>query len=113
MGSARGHRLFAAIYDRANAAVERRWLGPLRDEVAGGARGEVLEVGAGTGANFARYRAGVAAHVLATEPDPHMRRRALARAGQAPVAIEVLPYAAEALAFEAGRFDTAVATLVF
>ena len=50
--SAKGHRVFAAVYDRLNAGAERTWLGKRRADLVARATGQVLEVGAGTGANL-------------------------------------------------------------
>ena len=48
----RGHRWYAATYDFINRGAERRVLGPMRQWLRGDLSGRVLEVGAGTGANF-------------------------------------------------------------
>jgi SAM-dependent methyltransferase len=72
-----GHRWFAAFYGRCAEPMNRRQLGPILHELLSGLSGDVLEVGAGTGATFEHYPAG--ARVVAIEPDPHMRRRAEAR----------------------------------
>lgn len=53
----------------------------MRSRLLAPLRGEVLEVGAGTGLNFAHYRAG--ARVLALEPDADMYGRAQRRATNA------------------------------
>src|SRR5687767_6541630 len=84
---AHGHRWFAALYDPLTYWTERRLLGPLRASIAGGATGRVLEVGAGTGANFPYYQN--AQTVVATEPDPFMLRRARRRAQDLGLAIEL------------------------
>src|SRR5207245_7399452 len=52
----KGHKWFAAIYDRMAASEERRFMGEVRAELAGGARGKILEVGAGTGLNSPPYQ---------------------------------------------------------
>lgn len=84
----------------------------LRAQVAGGARGRVLEIGAGTGLNFRHYAPEV--EVVAIEPGSGMRKRAEQRVAagfaQAPIRVEYgnvlrLPY-------DAGSFDTVVATFV-
>jgi ubiquinone/menaquinone biosynthesis C-methylase UbiE len=107
----KGHRWFAALYDRICASTERR-LGPaLRPRLQGDLRGHVLEIGAGTGASFAYYPP--EAHVVATEPDPHMMRRAerrLARLGRA--SIELRAASADALPFDDASFDHALSSLV-
>jgi len=77
--------------------------------VAGEATGRVLEIGAGTGLNFAFYPEH--AEVVATEPDPHMLRRAEPRAAEHGVDLRAAP--AEHLPFPDGAFDTVVSTGVF
>jgi SAM-dependent methyltransferase len=101
-----GHPVVAAGLDLAMAGFAH-----LRPRVVGAARGRVLEVGAGTGSNFALYSPEVT-EVVAIEPDPHMRRRAEARLGGARVPLSLLPYGAEALPFADGSFDDAVLTWV-
>lgn len=106
------HRMIAAIYDRVCAAQERAFLASLRAEVVGQASGVVVEVGAGTGLNFAHYRPARVRHVEAVEPDPFMRRRAEPRARQAGVPISLLEGAGERLPFSAGYAESVVMTLV-
>jgi ubiquinone/menaquinone biosynthesis C-methylase UbiE len=105
-----GHRLFAALYDRMNATVERRWMGERREALLSGARGEVLEIGGGTGANLPHYR-GVE-RVTLSEPDPFMREKLWPKLGGASVPVEVSDAGAESLPFPDGAFDTVVSTLV-
>lgn len=107
----RGHRWFAAFYDRISTASERR-LGPLiRPRLQSDLSGEVLEIGAGTGASFEYYPE--AAHVIATEPDPHMMRRAEKRlAGLGRKNVELRQAPADALPFEDASFDHALTSLV-
>src|SRR3972149_4237805 len=106
----RGHKWFAAIYDRMMASAERSFMKPVREEIAGGASGRVLEAGAGTGANFAHYRDGT--EVVATEPDPFMLERAQKRASAEGRSIDLRQAPAEDLPFGDGSFDTVVCTLV-
>ena len=103
----RGHRIFAAVYDPMNRAAERRWLGKRRAGLLGG---DVLEIGAGTGANLRRYRA--ASRVTLAEPDPAMRARLLAKVGESSVRVEVVDAAAERLPFDDESFGAVVSTLV-
>ena len=105
-----GHRLFAALYDRLGRTAERGWLGERRAALLSGARGEVLEIGGGTGANLPHYR-GVE-RVTISEPDPFMRAKLWPKLENASVAIEVSDAGAEALPFPDRRFDTVVSTLV-
>jgi ubiquinone/menaquinone biosynthesis C-methylase UbiE len=113
-------RAFARFYDRALKATEENGLGAMRAELLAGARGRVIEIGAGTGVNIDLYGDGIEDLTLA-EPDPHMAARLRARletgegahagaAVQAPKHLIEAP--AEALPFADDTFDTAVATLV-
>jgi SAM-dependent methyltransferase len=104
-------RLFTAVYDRALRATEEAGLRRLRRELLAGARGRVLELGAGTGLNLDLYPDAVEELVL-TEPDPHMARRLRERLDGSGRAATVVAAPAERLPFEDASFDTAVATLV-
>jgi len=106
----KGHKWFAAIYDRMAAPEERRFMSAVREELAGGAQGKVLEIGAGTGLNFPHYRDDV--EVIATEPDPYMRQRAQRRLAESGKNIELREASAEELPFDSDSFDTVVGTLV-
>lgn len=102
--------MFAAVYDPLMRPSEKGALGRLRDDVIGQARGSVLEIGAGTGMNLARYHD--VARVVAAEPEEPMRRRLLRKVGAARVPVEVVDAPAETLPFADGEFDTVVSTLV-
>lgn len=107
----RGHRLFAALYDRLNAVSERRFLTRHRARLLGSRQGKVLEIGVGTGANFSFYPETAA--VIGIEPDPFMLRRArikLSRSGRLNITLQ--PGDAEALPFPDQAFDYVVSTLV-
>jgi hypothetical protein len=67
-----GQRLFAALYDRMNAAAERRWMGERWANLLADAHGLVLEIGSGTGANLPYYRD--VERLVIAEPDPFMRK---------------------------------------
>jgi SAM-dependent methyltransferase len=110
-GSTRGgHPVFAALYDPVGASAERRWMGERRRRLLTGARGAVLEIGGGTGANLAHYRD--VDRVTIAEPDPFMRSRIGPKLEDARVPVEVSSAGAEALPFPDGSFDTVVSTLV-
>jgi SAM-dependent methyltransferase len=105
-----GHPIFAALYDPLGASAERRWMGGRRRRLLAGARGAVLEIGGGTGANLAHYRD--VDRVTIAEPDPFMRNKIGPKLEDARVPVEVASAGAEALPFPDGSFDTVVSTLV-
>jgi len=98
------------MYDRMLQGAEDAGLADWRRELLVSARGEVLEIGAGTGGNLALYPPTVSRLVLA-EPDRHMREMLRKKlAGRSGVEVQDAP--AEALPFLDASFDTVVATLV-
>ena len=104
------HPVFARLWSlmsRHEPAEIRRH----RDELLAGLSGRVIEVGAGTGSNFAHYPATVG-QVVAVEPEPYLRERARAAATGANVRIEVLDGVAGRLPADDASFDAAVACLV-
>src|ERR671916_719743 len=105
-----GHPIFAALYDPVGASAERRWMGGRRRRLLTGARGAVLEIGGGTGANLVHYRD--VDRVTIAEPDPFMRSRIGPKLQDSRVPVEVSSAGAEALPFPDGSFDTVVSTLV-
>lgn len=110
MKERKGHPWFAALYDPMNRLGERKLMRPLREYTAGEAKGRVLEVGVGTGANFPYYQS--VEHLVATDPDPFMLRRARKRARELGLTVQLSRCAAEALPFADAAFDTVVVTLV-
>ncbi len=106
-------RAFARFYDRALKATEENGLGAMRKELLAGARGRVIEVGAGTGVNVDLYGPTIEDLTL-VEPDPHMAARLRARleGGGGGLPKHLVEAPAEALPFDDDTFDTAVATLV-
>lgn len=105
------HPLFARCWTRLAAAVEDRGAGTYRQRLLAGTSGRVIEVGAGTGANFAHYPRAVT-EVLAVEPEAYLRERAAAAAERAPVPVTVVDGVADRLPAVDGSFDAAVASLV-
>ncbi|MFQ6030791.1 MAG: class I SAM-dependent methyltransferase, partial [Dehalococcoidia bacterium] len=103
-------RFQAAVYDRITASAERKWLGETRREVIGGLTGKILEIGAGTGANFQYYSP--QAQVTAIEPSIHFFKRAQVKLASAQAQIELQEANAHALPFADDTFDAVVATLV-
>jgi ubiquinone/menaquinone biosynthesis C-methylase UbiE len=104
------HPVFARCYARAGHLMDAE-IGDHRRRLLAGLTGRVLEVGAGNGLNFPHYPATVT-EVLAVEPEPYLRRRALAAARQAPVPIRVVDGTAEALPAPDGAVEAVVASLV-
>jgi ubiquinone/menaquinone biosynthesis C-methylase UbiE len=99
------HPWLAALLDLAMQP-----LAPARDLVVPGARGNVLEIGVGTGLNLERYDPRRVTRLTAIEPDPHMLRRALPRTAGLGFPAALIQADAERLPFEAASFDTVVVT---
>jgi SAM-dependent methyltransferase len=107
----RRHRVFARWYPARAEAMDRAGFAAYRARLLAGLSGRVLELGAGSGLNFAHYPAQVE-RVVAIEPEPRLRELALAAAREAPVPVEVVAGDAADLSAFAGRFDAAVCSLV-
>jgi ubiquinone/menaquinone biosynthesis C-methylase UbiE len=104
-------RFFAFTYDCFSKGSEKAGLAAMRKNLIAGASGDVLEIGAGTGANLGYYGAGVKS-VTITEPEPPMLKRLERKAREQNSQATVLRAPAEDLPFEDGSFDTVVSTLV-
>jgi ubiquinone/menaquinone biosynthesis C-methylase UbiE len=104
------HPLLARVYARVGHLMDAE-IGDHRRRLLAGLTGRVLEVGAGNGLNFPHYPAAVT-EVLAVEPEPYLRRLALAAASQAPVPVRVVDGTADALPAPDAGFDAVVASLV-
>jgi ubiquinone/menaquinone biosynthesis C-methylase UbiE len=107
-----GSGLSARLYDPFLWWGEKGGLSKKRERLLQAARGEVLEIGAGTGLNLAHYPSGLKRLVL-TEPEEHKAARLLKKAKELGVEAEFVRASAEALPFDDESFDTIVATLVF
>ncbi len=90
--------------------LDRDGLAKLRAELVDGLRGDVLEVGTGTGAMFPAY--GVDVRVAAIEPDDEFRVAAEEAARAARATIRVLPGTAESLPFDDASLDAIVTSTV-
>jgi ubiquinone/menaquinone biosynthesis C-methylase UbiE len=92
------------------------WLGEIagmrrrRSALLGGARGRVVEIGAGTGLNIAHYPDEIAELVL-TEPEPAMRRRLARRLQRYAQVARIIDAPAERLPLADESVDTVVSTL--
>jgi SAM-dependent methyltransferase len=104
-------QLFAWVWPGIAAAGERMGQGEFRREMLAGLSGRVLEVGAGSGTNFAHYPEAIT-EVVAVEPDPRLRRVARKAALSAPVVVNVLRGSSDDLPGPDGVFDAAVTSLV-
>ncbi|WP_043267617.1 class I SAM-dependent methyltransferase [Streptomyces sp. CT34] len=105
------HPLFARLYPRINAYTEAHGSLEHRRELLEGVRGRVVEIGAGTGANFRHYGPG-AEQVIAVEPEPRLRALAERAAEAVSVPVNVLPGRAEEMPVEDGSADVVVVSLV-
>jgi ubiquinone/menaquinone biosynthesis C-methylase UbiE len=104
-------RLFAAGYDRFMAAPEKATLRAHRKSLLDQARGRVLEIGGGTGANIQFYGSGVEELVI-TEPEEPMARRLERKLADSRLPARIVRTPAEQLPFENASFDQVVSTLV-
>ncbi len=82
-----------------------------RQALVSGARGEVLEIGFGSGATLPFYDPAVVTGLTVVEPSEGMNRRAAARLPDAPVPVAAVPGAGEHLPFDDARFDTVLCCL--
>jgi hypothetical protein len=70
--------IFARVYTKFAKTSNRRGGAEHRRKLLADLNGRVIELGAGSGANFAHYIASVD-EVLAVEPEPYLRQQALRR----------------------------------
>ncbi|WP_128376906.1 class I SAM-dependent methyltransferase [Streptomyces cavernae] len=107
----RRHPLFARFYAKvAGPVLNRAGIAEHRTNLLSGLTGEIIEIGAGNGLNFAHYPPGVK-EVQAVEPEPNLRALAERAAGTAPVPVEVVDGIAEQLPFPDASFDAAAVCL--
>jgi ubiquinone/menaquinone biosynthesis C-methylase UbiE len=104
-------KFFAMTYDRQIARSERAGLHAFRQDLLAGAKGDVIEIGGGTGANLLCYGPAVGSLTI-TEPEPPMMRRLERKVREQAPGTKVLRAPAEDLPFDDGTFDVAVSTLV-
>jgi SAM-dependent methyltransferase len=104
------HPVHAFLYDPVMSLVDRAGMADRRRRLVAEARGEVVEVGGGTGRNLPLYRD--VDRVVVLEPDGAMRRRLLGRVASAAVPVEVHETGIEDTILPDGFADTVVASLV-
>ena len=102
--------LGAWVYDCTLCRAEEGCLGDWRRALLADAKGDALEIGAGTGANVAYYPTAVRRLVLA-EPNAGMRNRLKRKVGDRPE-VTVIDATAEAIPLPDRAFDVVVSTLV-
>lgn len=105
-------RAFSALYDSCFKAAEEAGLREMRRDALAGARGRVLEIGAGTGLNIELYpEVGIESLTL-SEPDPLMVKQLRQKLGASEREAELIRAPAEDLPFADDSFDTVTVTLV-
>ena len=109
--SSRANPRFAKSYMRVSEKAETRGVAQHRQVLLADLTGVVCEVGAGHGLNFAHYPSTVA-RVVAVEPEPTLRARAVELARTATVPVEVVDGVADALPLDDGACDVVVMSLV-
>jgi ubiquinone/menaquinone biosynthesis C-methylase UbiE len=107
----RPHPVFARVYTKVAEMSERRGGAEHRHKLLAGLSGRVIEVGAGSGANFSHYPTSVS-EVVAVEPERYLRERAQQAAARAPAPVSVVEGGADQLPGEAESFDAGVVALV-
>jgi ubiquinone/menaquinone biosynthesis C-methylase UbiE len=103
--------VFARIFPILSQAMEAGGMAARRETLLAGLTGQVIDIGAGTGATFGHYPPTVD-RVTAVEPEPRLRQIATAAARTAPVPVTVTDGLASALPAADASFDAAVVTFV-
>ena len=104
-------RLYAFMYDRIGRGSEAAGLQRERVALLAQARGNTVEIGAGTGLNLDHYPPTVT-HLTLVEPDRHMRKRLRQRVARVRPDAAVLDARAESLPLPDASVDTVVVTFV-
>lgn len=104
-------RIFAKLYPAIINTSEKKWLRDARRELLAEVRGDVLEIGAGTGLNLPHYPPEVASLTL-TEASPHMLQQLHQAVATHRPETKALLATAEALPADNDSMDHVVSTLV-
>ena len=107
----RPRRWFSRFYAVISERMEAEGMAELRRELLAELTGEVVEIGAGNGKNFAHYPCAVTG-VVAVEPEPHLRGLARVAAATAPAPVTVQAGRAERLPLPDHSVHAAVLCLV-
>lgn len=102
--------MLGGVYDRVMGPVERAGLASRRRRLLSGARGHVLEIGAGTGANLPHYPADIDSLTL-IEPSEPMRRKLKQAVEDWGGSATILGTVLEKADFDGIEFDTIVSSL--
>jgi len=102
---------FAATYNTMTRGVEKAGMAQRRADLLGDLRGDVLEVGAGTGANLPHYGQKLDSLTL-TDPEVPMVRRLERQVRDRGSVAKVFRAPADDLPFQDAAFDAVVSTLV-
>lgn len=81
-----------------------------REKVVPQARGEVLEIGIGSGLNLAYYDKGEITRLWGVDPSMELRRKAVERAQEAEIDVEFIGLTGESIPLEDQSVDTVVTT---
>ncbi len=104
--------LIAKSYDYAMRSTEKNCLQKWRKELLSHAKGDLLEIGAGTGVNLPHYPEAVT-RIILSEPDQQMRKNLLRKTKKNQKdRLDVTHWDAEAIEMPDASFDTIVSTLV-
>ena len=102
-------KIFAFLYDLVNQSVEPK-LVKFREMTAGAASGDVLEIGAGTGANFTFYKHDAELTIL--EKNKYMFPKIIDSASKSQIDVTSVRGNSFNLPFADNSFDSIVTTLV-
>ncbi|MCK5913756.1 MAG: class I SAM-dependent methyltransferase [Desulfuromusa sp.] len=104
--------LIAKSYDYAMRDTEESCLQEWRKELLAHAKGDLLEIGAGTGVNLPHYPEKIT-RIILSEPDLQMRKNLQRRTVQTQKTnLEIASWSAESIEMPDASFDTIVSTLV-
>ena len=104
-------RLTAKYYDLAIGATERNCFSNWRSKLLKQAKGDLLEIGAGTGLNLPHYPQQLNGLIL-SEPDLYMRRRLQDKLSASQLPARIADWPAEEIDLPDNSLDTVVSTLV-
>jgi ubiquinone/menaquinone biosynthesis C-methylase UbiE len=106
----KGSPLRVRFYDRMMRGFDRKGFADWRDRLVGDLHGTVVELGAGTGANFSHYPA--TSHVLASDRDELMLTRAKGRAADTAATVSLSVTDVMRLPFPDASVDAVVIALM-